>query len=172
MYMYACVSMCVCVCDKEPSDWSCLTLLYLCFFSSLYSLFIFYYHSNCGHFDWSLKFLSFLFIHFHTIKNEIKINQLLFKFLFYTFLPFNRQREKYREQYLPWALSMGKHMKPLMNVYWEKRWNQKIDDLRKQLNIEPFDVKWKTYSVDFFFRFYLKVQRRSSCYDIISLLFQ
>lgn len=52
-----------------------------------------------------------------------------------------RQRENYRQHYLPWALSASKQMKPLTTVYWEKRWNQKIDDLRKELNIEPFEMK-------------------------------
>ncbi|XP_031618148.1 uncharacterized protein LOC116337610 [Contarinia nasturtii] len=51
-----------------------------------------------------------------------------------------KQREKYRTHYLPWALNTSKHMKPLMNVYWEKRWNQKIVELRKELNIEPLDL--------------------------------
>lgn len=80
---------------------------------------------------------------------KLKRINYLFKFiLFHNFFlcmrsPFNRQREKYRQQYLPWALSVGKNMTPLMNVYWEQRWHQKIDDLRKELHIEPFDVKWK-----------------------------
>ncbi|XP_055315723.1 uncharacterized protein LOC129575755 [Sitodiplosis mosellana] len=51
-----------------------------------------------------------------------------------------KQRENYRQHYLPWALNNSKHLKPLMNVYWEKRWDQKIDELRKELNIEPLEV--------------------------------
>lgn len=50
-----------------------------------------------------------------------------------------RQREKYRQLYLPWALSTSKKMKPLITVYWEKRWDQDIDELRQELNIEPLD---------------------------------
>lgn len=33
-----------------------------------------------------------------------------------------------------------------MTIYWEKRWDQKIDDLRKELNIEPLEVNWKIFS--------------------------
>lgn len=51
-----------------------------------------------------------------------------------------RQRENYRQHYLPWALNVSKNMKPLMTVYWEKRWNQNIDELRNELNIEPLDL--------------------------------
>lgn len=47
-----------------------------------------------------------------------------------------KQRQLYRDQYLPWALRVTKTMKPLMNVYWEKRWEQNIDELRAELGIE------------------------------------
>lgn len=32
---------------------------------------------------------------------------------------------------------MGKSIKPLMPVYWEKRWEQDLDEMRKELKIEP-----------------------------------
>lgn len=46
-----------------------------------------------------------------------------------------KQREQYRTRYLPWAIEVGKSSKPLLNVYWEKRWEQDINDLRKELDI-------------------------------------
>lgn len=46
-----------------------------------------------------------------------------------------KQRAQYRSRYLPWAIEAGKNAKPLMNVYWEKRWEQDINDLRKELHI-------------------------------------
>lgn len=46
-----------------------------------------------------------------------------------------KQRLYYSKYYLPWALDCGRKAKPLLNVYWEQRWMQKIDDLRNELNI-------------------------------------
>ncbi|XP_055527101.1 UDP-sugar transporter UST74c-like [Wyeomyia smithii] len=46
-----------------------------------------------------------------------------------------KQRQKYRQYYLPWAIQTGQRVKPLMCVYWEKRWDQDIKELRKELNI-------------------------------------
>ncbi|XP_004530790.1 ubiquinone biosynthesis protein COQ4 homolog, mitochondrial [Ceratitis capitata] len=46
-----------------------------------------------------------------------------------------KQRKEYTTHYLPWALKNGREMKPLMAVYWEERWEQNLDELRKELNI-------------------------------------
>ncbi|KAH8285963.1 hypothetical protein KR054_000060, partial [Drosophila jambulina] len=45
------------------------------------------------------------------------------------------QRRAYLKHYLPWALENGKRTKPLMPVYWEKRWEQNIHELRSELGI-------------------------------------
>jgi len=47
-----------------------------------------------------------------------------------------KQRKKYQQLYLPWALRTGSTSKFLMNVYYEKRWEQNIYDLRKELRID------------------------------------
>lgn len=47
-----------------------------------------------------------------------------------------KQRVLYKNFYLPWAIKTGQAMPLLMCIYWEKRWDQPIDDLRKELNIE------------------------------------
>lgn len=47
-----------------------------------------------------------------------------------------KHRKLYRQFYLPWAVRNGSSAKPLMNVYWEKRWDQDVTDLRKELNLE------------------------------------
>uniref|UniRef100_A0A903Z0F3 Ubiquinone biosynthesis protein COQ4 homolog, mitochondrial n=1 Tax=Anopheles minimus TaxID=112268 RepID=A0A903Z0F3_9DIPT len=52
-----------------------------------------------------------------------------------------KQRQNYLRQYLPWALRTGNRIKPLMSVYWEKRWEQDVSELRKELNIELMDGK-------------------------------
>ncbi|XP_058828029.1 uncharacterized protein LOC131687946 [Topomyia yanbarensis] len=52
-----------------------------------------------------------------------------------------KQRQNYLKYYLPWALQMGQRVKPIMCIYWEKRWEQNIDELRKELNIEILSPK-------------------------------
>ena len=49
-----------------------------------------------------------------------------------------KQRSQYVSQYLPWALRVGRESRPLMNVYYEKRWHQPVTDIQKELNIEHF----------------------------------
>lgn len=51
-----------------------------------------------------------------------------------------KQRKLYSEHYLPWALTTGKQLKPLMNVYWEQRWQQNIHELRHELGIDIINV--------------------------------
>ncbi|GAB0089851.1 Ubiquinone biosynthesis protein COQ4 homolog, mitochondrial [Sergentomyia squamirostris] len=51
-----------------------------------------------------------------------------------------KQRKMYVNHYLPWAISMGKTIKPLLVVYWEKRWEQKIEDLRMELKIKTLEI--------------------------------
>ena len=49
-----------------------------------------------------------------------------------------RFKPKQRDQYnslLPWALDQGLNAKFLLNVYYEKRWEQDIDEFRKEFNI-------------------------------------
>ena len=49
-----------------------------------------------------------------------------------------RFKPKQRDQYnalLPWALDQGLNAKFLLNVYYEKRWEQDIDEFRKEFYI-------------------------------------
>ncbi|XP_036336364.1 ubiquinone biosynthesis protein COQ4 homolog, mitochondrial [Rhagoletis pomonella] len=46
-----------------------------------------------------------------------------------------KQRKEYVSRYLPWALNNGRQMKPLMPVYFEERWEQDIEELRKELRV-------------------------------------
>lgn len=46
-----------------------------------------------------------------------------------------KQRHKYLNGYLDWAIECGKQSKFLLGVYYEKRWEQDIDELRKELKI-------------------------------------
>lgn len=49
-----------------------------------------------------------------------------------------KQRQQYVKSYLPWALECGRKTKPFLPVYWEKRWEQDIDELRTELDIPKF----------------------------------
>lgn len=52
-----------------------------------------------------------------------------------------RERRNYVKACLPWALKCGHQASLFMNVYYEKRWEQDVDDLRRELNIPiPFPV--------------------------------
>ncbi|OQR73115.1 ubiquinone biosynthesis protein COQ4 -like protein [Tropilaelaps mercedesae] len=46
-----------------------------------------------------------------------------------------KHRQLYISQYLPWALQTGFESKPFMPVYFENRWAQDVDDLRRELCI-------------------------------------
>ena len=48
-----------------------------------------------------------------------------------------KQREKYVSVYLPWAIRVGRTARLLMNVYFEERWEQGIDEVRAEFGIEP-----------------------------------
>jgi len=48
----------------------------------------------------------------------------------------SKQRKNYIENYLPWALRVGYNSKPLMNIYFERRWEQSLNELRDELGIE------------------------------------
>ncbi|XP_065223910.1 ubiquinone biosynthesis protein COQ4 homolog, mitochondrial [Planococcus citri] len=48
-----------------------------------------------------------------------------------------KQRMKYVNYYLPWAIKTGMNSKFFMNVYYEQRWDQSMESLLKELNIEP-----------------------------------
>lgn len=57
-----------------------------------------------------------------------------------------KQRQKYITDYLPWAIRTGWESKPLMNIYFERRWDQSLEDLQKELNIEPLGSEKGTYT--------------------------
>lgn len=56
-----------------------------------------------------------------------------------------KQRQKYITHYLPWAIKTGWDSKSLMNVYFEKRWDQPVAELQKELNINVLEFEKDTY---------------------------
>nr|KAG5710521.1 hypothetical protein BaRGS_013167 [Batillaria attramentaria] len=51
-----------------------------------------------------------------------------------------KHRQKYLDTYLMWAIRCGTNAKFLLNVYFEKQWEKNLDDLRRELNVEPAPV--------------------------------
>ena len=52
------------------------------------------------------------------------------------------KREKLK-RYIPWALRCGGRAKKLMTVYWEKRWEQDVEELKRELGIwDPPPAVW------------------------------
>jgi ubiquinone biosynthesis protein COQ4 len=47
------------------------------------------------------------------------------------------ERERFREIYLPWALRNGLRAKEVINVYWEEQLERDVDELRRELGVEP-----------------------------------
>lgn len=55
------------------------------------------------------------------------------------------RRRRLVSTYMPWALRAGANAQPLIGVYWEKKWETNIDELRKELGIAPPPLPWTEY---------------------------
>jgi len=54
-----------------------------------------------------------------------------------------RKRERLFSEFVPWALRCGGSAKSLITVYWEQRWDQNVDDIKKELGIwDPPEARW------------------------------
>ena len=53
-------------------------------------------------------------------------------------LRFNRASQfKRYKAYRPWAIKVGTKSRFILNVYYEQRWEQDIEDLRREMRIDP-----------------------------------
>ncbi|CAG9819380.1 unnamed protein product [Phaedon cochleariae] len=52
-----------------------------------------------------------------------------------------KHRKLYLNYYLPWAIETGNKADFLLNINFEKRWEQPLDEFHRELNIVPLDVK-------------------------------
>lgn len=52
-----------------------------------------------------------------------------------------KHRQLYRDYYLPWALKTGMNAKFLLNVYYEKRWEQPLSEFYEEMNIQPLVIR-------------------------------
>ena len=60
------------------------------------------------------------------------------------------RRELWRADWVPWALRTGRQGRSLVGVYWEKRWEQGLGELRRELGVVRNDAqgvegRWKGY---------------------------
>lgn len=56
----------------------------------------------------------------------------------------SEKRAKLFREFVPWAVKCGSTANSLITVYWEKRWEQNIDELKKELGIwDPPPAKWR-----------------------------
>ncbi|CAG9575683.1 unnamed protein product [Danaus chrysippus] len=51
-----------------------------------------------------------------------------------------KHRQLYLNHYLPWAIRTGKNAQFLQGIYFEKRWDQNIDDFHREMNIVKLNV--------------------------------
>ncbi|KAF8646199.1 hypothetical protein AX16_007341 [Volvariella volvacea WC 439] len=55
-----------------------------------------------------------------------------------------QQRTRLYSEYVPWALKCGGSARSLITVFWEERWEQSIDDMKKEFGIwDPPEAKWR-----------------------------
>jgi ubiquinone biosynthesis protein COQ4 len=53
------------------------------------------------------------------------------------------KRARLFREYVPWALRSGSSAKPLINVFWEERWEQNVVALKQELGLEdPPPAQW------------------------------
>ena len=53
------------------------------------------------------------------------------------------KRNRLYREYVPWALRTGSSAQPLINVFWEERWEQSIGELKRELGLEdPPPARW------------------------------
>ncbi|KAJ7592663.1 coenzyme Q biosynthesis protein Coq4-domain-containing protein [Mycena floridula] len=53
------------------------------------------------------------------------------------------KRNRLFSEYVPWAVKCGTNARNLITVYWEERWEQNVDELRKELGIsEGPPARW------------------------------
>ena len=54
------------------------------------------------------------------------------------------KRQRLFRDFVPWAVKCGSSAQSLITVYWEKRWEQNVDEMKKELGIwdSPVEPRW------------------------------
>ncbi|KAH9047062.1 coenzyme Q biosynthesis protein Coq4-domain-containing protein [Lactarius hengduanensis] len=54
------------------------------------------------------------------------------------------KRARFFSEYMPWALRCGSAARSVITVYWEERWSQDLEELKKELGVwDPPPAKWR-----------------------------
>jgi len=54
-----------------------------------------------------------------------------------------RKRARLFSEYIPWALKCGGTAHSLITIYWEKRWEQNVEEMKKEFGIwDPPEARW------------------------------
>lgn len=54
-----------------------------------------------------------------------------------------KQKKRLFQEYVPWALRCGGSARSLITVYWEERWGQNVESIKKELGIwDAPEAKW------------------------------
>ncbi|KAF8630509.1 hypothetical protein AX15_002879 [Amanita polypyramis BW_CC] len=55
----------------------------------------------------------------------------------------SKRREKLFAEFIPWALRCGGGARSLITVYWEERWLQNVEEMKKELGVwDPPEARW------------------------------
>lgn len=62
----------------------------------------------------------------------------------------SERRSLWYADWVPWALRTGRQGRSLAGVYWEKRWEQGLGELRQELGVKRNDIfgvegRWRGY---------------------------
>lgn len=55
----------------------------------------------------------------------------------------SEKRARLFREFVPWAVKCGGSAKSLITVYWEERWDQNVDEMKKELGLwDPPEARW------------------------------
>jgi len=55
----------------------------------------------------------------------------------------SKKRSRLFSEYVPWAMKCGGSARSLITVYWEERWGQDVEEMKKELGIwDPPEARW------------------------------
>ena len=54
------------------------------------------------------------------------------------------KRQRLFGEYVPWAVKCGSSARSMITVYWEQRWEQNVEDMKREFGIwDPPEAKWR-----------------------------
>ncbi|THU89667.1 coenzyme Q biosynthesis Coq4 [Dendrothele bispora CBS 962.96] len=54
----------------------------------------------------------------------------------------SKKRQRLFSEYVPWALKCGSSARCLISVYWEERWEQNVEEMKKELGLLDSPARW------------------------------